>query len=365
MGSAVEEYPTESKAQQAASALRITINQEKPRELQSPITVSDLIHHYKESELRPTTDWEGKAYSTRVAYAYFLDHWVLPRWGEVNLREVRTIAIEQWLRRLRKSNGQNLAPGTKAKIRNIMSALFNHAIRYEWLSQGKNPVTLVRQSAKRLRIPNVLEIEEIQALFSVLTPRERALVMLVAITGLRRSELLGLKWSDIDFERLEISVTRAVFRQVVGPCKTEASKRPLPLDPWIGQELHSWRQQSEFPHPEDWVFASSSMAGRQPWWPDAILQNYIQPAARRVGITKQIGFHTFRHTYSTLLKANGEDVKTVQELLRHASSQITIDIYTQAVNPVKRQAQTRVVKMLWPIPPEGSKSIGPLMDPDL
>ena len=360
----VEEYPTESKAQQAASALRITINQEKPREIQNPITVSDLIHHFKESELKPTTDWEGKAYSTRVAYAYFLDHWLLPRWSQCNLRDVRTIAIEQWLRGLKKSDGKNLAPGTKAKIRNIMSALFNHAIRYEWLSQGKNPVTLVRQSAKRVRIPDILEIEEIQALFSALTPRERAVVMLDAITGLRRSELLGLKWSDIDFERLEINVTRSVFRQIVGPCKTEASKRPIPLDPWVAEELYRWRRCSEFPRPEDWVFASSSMDGKQPWWPDAILQNYIQPASKRVGITKQIGFHTFRHTYSTLLKANGEDVKTVQELLRHASSQITLDIYTQAVSPAKRQAQSRVVRMLWPGHQEGSGTNGPLMDPN-
>jgi integrase len=361
----VDEYPTESKAQQAASGLRITINQEKPREIQSPITVSDLIHHFKESELKASTDWEGKAYSTRVAYAYFLDHWIKPRWGECSLRDVRTIAIEQWLRGLKRLDGRNLAPGTKSKIRNIMSALFNHAIRYEWMSQGKNPVTLVRQSAKRLRIPDVLEIEEIQALFVELSPRDRALVMLDAITGLRRSELLGLKWADIDFEVLEINVTRSVFRQVVGACKTEASKHPLPMDPWIAEELFTWRRQSDFPHPEDWVFASSSMQGKQPWWPDAILQNYIQRAAKRVGITKRIGFHTFRHTYSTLLKANGEDVKTVQELLRHASSQITMDIYTQAVNPAKRKAQSRVVKMLWPSQQGGAKTCGPLMDPSL
>ena len=71
--STVEEYPTESKAQQAASALRITINQEKPRQIQNPIIVSDLIHHYKENEykeneLNGSTDWEGKTYSTRVAH---------------------------------------------------------------------------------------------------------------------------------------------------------------------------------------------------------------------------------------------------------------------------------------------------------
>jgi hypothetical protein len=186
-------YPTESKAQQAPSALRITINQEKPREIQNPITVSDLIHHFKESELNTSNDWEGKAYSTRVAYAYFLDHWIQPRWGESNLRDVRTIAIEQWLRGLRKSDGKNLAPGTKAKIRNIMSALFNHAMRYEWMSQGKNPVTLVRQSAKRVRIPDILEIEEIQALFAALTPRECARF---APCGTLIGPLMDPPWSE-------------------------------------------------------------------------------------------------------------------------------------------------------------------------
>ena len=143
----VDEYPTESKAQQAASRLRITINQEKPREIQKPITIAELIHHFKVSELQENTNGDGKAYSTRVAYAYFLDRWIGPRWNQSRLRDVRTIALEQWLRGLKRSDGQPLAPGTKAKIRNIMSALFNHAIRYEWLEQEKNPVTLVRQSA--------------------------------------------------------------------------------------------------------------------------------------------------------------------------------------------------------------------------
>ena len=67
-----------------------------------------------------------------------------------------------------------------------------------------------------------------------------------------------------------------------------------------------------------------------------------------MGITKRLGWHTFRHTYSTLLKDNGEDVKVVQELLRHASVKITLDIYTQAMTPAKRKAQSRVVAMIRP-----------------
>ena len=76
------------------------------------------------------------------------------------------------------------------------------------------------------------------------------------------------------------------------------------------------------------------------------MQYHIQPAAKRAGITKRIGWHTFRHTYTTLLHANGEDVKVVQELLRHGSAKITMDVYAQAVTPAKRKAQGKIVAML-------------------
>jgi integrase len=76
------------------------------------------------------------------------------------------------------------------------------------------------------------------------------------------------------------------------------------------------------------------------------LDRFLQPAAKRAGITKWVGFHTFRHTYSTLLKANGEDVKVVQELMRHANISTTMNIYTRALTPAKREAQSRVVDVL-------------------
>ena len=67
---------------------------------------------------------------------------------------------------------------------------------------------------------------------------------------------------------------------------------------------------------------------------------------KRAGITKWVSFHTFRHMYSTLLKANGEDVKVVQELMRHANISTTMNIYTKALTPAKREAQSRVVDVL-------------------
>jgi integrase len=67
---------------------------------------------------------------------------------------------------------------------------------------------------------------------------------------------------------------------------------------------------------------------------------------KRAKILKHVGWHTFRRTFSTLLKANGEDIKTVQELLRHATIKMTLEVYAQAVTPAKRQAQSKVAGML-------------------
>jgi site-specific recombinase XerD len=76
------------------------------------------------------------------------------------------------------------------------------------------------------------------------------------------------------------------------------------------------------------------------------MRYYIQPVVKRLGIKKRAKWHTFRRTYTTLLHANGEDVKVVQELLRHSSSRITVDIYAQAQMPAKRAAQHKVVEMV-------------------
>jgi site-specific recombinase XerD len=76
------------------------------------------------------------------------------------------------------------------------------------------------------------------------------------------------------------------------------------------------------------------------------MEDHIRPAAKRAGITKRSGWHTLRHTFGTLLKANGEDVVTVQALMRHANVSVTMNTYVQAVTPAKRRAQRGIIK-LW------------------
>jgi integrase len=225
-----------------------------------------------------------------------------------------------------------------------MSVVFNHGIRHEICD--RNPIQLVRQSAKRKAVPVILSASEVQRLIAVLGIRERTLVLVAFGTGLRMSELFGLKWVDIDFHKSEISVTRSIVFQVVGPCKTEASQKPIPLDSRLAEALKAWRGHTKYSQPNDWVFASPAARGQRPYWGQCLMRTIIRPAAANIGITQHIGWHTFRHTYSSLLRANKADIKVTQELLRHASSRVTLDTYTQAVTVQKRRTQSSVVRLL-------------------
>ena len=174
------------------------------------------------------------------------------------------------------------------------------------------------------------------------------MVLLDATTGLRRSELFALKWGDINFKNQTMNVSRSIYGQVSGNCKTEASRKPVPLAPRVAADLLSWKKESPYPMPDDWVFASPRSKGEFPYWPAILMRKIIRPAALRAGVTKWIGWHTFRHSYSTLLIANGENLKVVQELMRHGSARITVDVYSQAGNPAKRAAQKRLLKIILP-----------------
>ncbi len=104
-----------------------------------------------------------------------------------------------------------------------MHAIFNHAIRWEW--HDRNPISMVRQSAKREKIPVVLNIAQIKSLLEHLREPGKTAVLLAALTGLRVSELLALRWSVVDFENLVIHVNRSIADQHVGTCNTEASQK--------------------------------------------------------------------------------------------------------------------------------------------
>jgi hypothetical protein len=91
----------------------------------------------------------------------------------------------------------------------------------------------------------------------------------------------------------------------------------------------------------------TEVGNRYPIWGQAILRKYIRPVAQRVGIQKRFGWHTFQHTFSTLLRSVGTEFKVMQELLRHSSLRSTLDVYTQAVSPAKHAAQAAVLALVF------------------
>lgn len=122
------------------------------------LTVGNLVADYKAKELGKEP--ASKAESTCAVYRIYIDRWIPPKWKGRRVAEVKTVAVESWLRTLL------LADGSKTKVRNICSAIFSHAIRHELATS--NPITGptrgagVRQSAKRRRDPDVLTAQEIR-----------------------------------------------------------------------------------------------------------------------------------------------------------------------------------------------------------
>jgi integrase len=327
----VTDMPLRRDAEKAVADFRANINVE----VRVPQTVSELAAHYRKHEL--TAD--KKAFATIESTSIYLSNHVVPKWGNASLSDVRTVEVEQWLHSL------PYAPATRSKIRNIMSALFNHGIRHEWIH--RNPITKVRASAKRLREPDVLSPAELSALIAELPLREKAMVMVAASTGLRRSELIALTWRDIDPLLIQVNVLRSCVRNHFGDTKTEASRRPVPLHSSVVECLNEWRKESKHNGDDDFLFPSNRKEGKQPITPDMVLKKVIRPALLRAKIIgKVIGWHSFRHSLATNLRAAGADLKTAQELLRHANSRITLDIYTRAISETKRDANNKVMEMV-------------------
>jgi integrase len=331
------QYPDADSARNAVTGLLRELNANALQRCHLPMTIAEVCDHFIQRELAKDNSW--RSYSTKKTYKAYLKRWIIPHWGSRRLSEIRTTEVESWLRSL------PVAKSSCAKIRGILSVLFNHACRHELFD--RNPIHLVRQGAKRRATPNVFTPAEIKALIDRLGLRERTLVLLAASTGLRQSELFGLKWGDINFAHATMNVTRSIVYGVVGPCKTESSQKPVPVHPTVLEALLTWKEGSRFAKCDDWVFASRRHRGRKPIWGQGILRKYIRPVAQRAGIKKQFGWHTFRHTYSTLLRSVGTEFKVMQELLRHSSLRSTLDVYTQAISPAKHAAQAAVLALVF------------------
>jgi integrase len=333
----IEEYPTKADALKACEHLQLVANSEYPTS--RIITFGALLDRYMAEEM-------PERHSTNLAYRSYIQTHIRMKWADWPLNKLASrgaaFTIEQWLKSL------ELAPKTKGNIRNVMAVIFNCAMRWGLVNLGVNPVALVRVRgiSRRLTEPRILNRDEIQTLISRLSDPCRAAVTVALSTGLRCSELFALKWLDFDWEQMTVLVRRAIVSGVVGDVKTKYSQSGLPLDPALAEVIFAWKRTSTFRQDADWVFASPQKAGELPLRSSRMLVHQIKPAARAAELGEGIGWHTFRHTYSSMLRELGVDIKVQQELLRHADIRTTMNVYTQAVSEQKRTAHSSVVRLV-------------------
>lgn len=346
----LEKYPSESAAQSAVDALRLTINNQSKRQNLQRTTVSTLWEHYFREEL------PSKEISTQDAYVLYAKNWILPRWGNFLLDEIKTVEVERWLR------ATGVADGTKAKIKCVMSAFFSHAVRWEFcghnpISSGipvgsggkRGPSTGVRISAKRQKSPLVLSPGEVILGLAQLEFRDQLLVFVDGALGIRQGELGALRWLDCDFDNMNFSVQHSYYWRRGGhlkSTKTEASAKLLPMHPSLRQALLEWRSQSLYNQPNDFVFPSERLKGSKPLDLASVLKKKIQPAFRKIGIIG-VGWHTFRHTVGSMLADMGEHQLMIRDYLRHSNLHVT-NKYLQATTKSKRLAQGKLVDAILP-----------------
>jgi len=322
-------FPTKTAAWNSAQQFRAQLPQRQPSS--API-VAVLVEQYR-AEKMPTR------FSTRRGYESWLKCHVVPRWGAHSITDVQPRDVELWLASL------PLAPKSRAEVRASLGRLWDFAMWSGSVPVQRNPMSLVtvRGSSKRLTKPRSLTAEEFQRFVVRLREPFRTVAVLCVSLGLRISECMALKWSDVDWLNGALLVERGIVIGRVDETKTEGSRRALTLAPEILAVLKTWKTSTQFGSADDWVFASPSQLGRLPWSYPWTWKKF-QDAAVAAGL-ETFGIHTLRHSYRSWLDAVGTPIAVQQKLMRHADIRTTMNVYGTVVTDEMATASGKVARL--------------------
>ena len=329
------EYPTKAAAWRAAELLRHSLETQVVST--RAITVSTLVEHYRAEKMPQRA-------STKRGYDAWIDNHITPRWGDCSLMELQARPVELWLRSL------TLAPKSKVHIRGLLSVLWDYAMWRGDVPTQRNPMELVsvKGASQRVRKPRSLTVEQFQQLLEILGEDVcwRTMLLLAVSFGLRISEMLGLKWKDVDWLGKTLRIERGVVKQIVDDVKTNCSARTMAVADDLLEVLKQWKQTTQFSDSEDWMFASPVKLARQPLSYTHVWET-LTDAAAKAGIG-HISSHTFRHTHRTWLDSVGTPVGVQQQLMRHADIRTTMNLYGDAATADMRHAHEKVVRLALP-----------------
>jgi len=311
-----QQFPTKASAWRAAEPLRKQLDQTVRNDEPEP-TVRSLVDRYRTERMPRRT-------MTRQGYNTWLNGYIIPKWGDCALPELQARPVDLWLQSL------TLAPKSKVHIRGLVRILWEFAMWRSDVPIQRNPMELVtiKGATKRMKRPRSLTAEEFQLLFEQLEEPFRTMALVCVCFGLRISECLALKWSDVDWLNGTLSVERGIVHQVVDDVKTPESQRSMCIDAAMLDVLKTWKQNSQFSSPNDWIFASPAQIGRLPFSYPGVWRA-LRKAAIRAGIG-HLSSHTFRHTHRSWLDAVGTPVGVQQRLMRHTDIRTTMNVYGTA-----------------------------------
>ena len=281
--------------------------------------------------------------SSYLTYRGYIDNHIKPYIGNISLSKLTTLDLQTLYKKLlaegrvERIEAQKQPKGLSAKtVRNI------HQIISSALKLAVEQRLIARNPADGCALPKA-ERKEMQTLpVEQLTSFLReakdsgvfALYYIDLTTGLRRGELLGLKWSDIDLEKGDLRVQRQIGRIngkiIEMPLKTKNAYRTLPLS---ADAIDVLMQQRRKTGNSEWVFPSPTGG---PMSPDSVL-HMLHRVLKRAGLPK-VRFHDLRHTFATMALQNGVDVKTVSSVLGHYSAGFTLDTYAHVTTDAQLKA---------------------------
>ena len=267
--------------------------------------------------------------STLRTYRWLISKHLNPAFGLSRLTDLAAEHVQRFMAEKLKSG---LSPKTVRHLLVVLKHMLKHAKRWGYVRQ--NPTEDVEAPRVESREMDCLTPEELRRLLQAADEPYRTLFMCAALTGMRRGELMGLRWGDVDWHQGRIYVRQTLFKQTRREAgqgavpwlfltpKSRTSKRAIVMSPALKDALELHRLTCPA-SPHDLVFCQSTGA---PMDAELMVRREFLPALVRAGL-RHIRFHDLRHTYASLLIAQGAHVRFIQDQLGHAAVTTSLNTY--------------------------------------
>jgi integrase len=269
--------------------------------------------------------------STKQTTEDRIDHHVMKELGNKKLTALNRTVLQNFLD-AKATTG--LSHATLAHLRWDLRQIFRMAVNDGFLS--RNPAELLHTPRGTITVKRVLTLEQAMLALTVLGLRERLIVKLAGICGMRPGEIVALQWNDINDTAL--SVKRRMYRGKIDTPKTQHSTRTVALPTSVVEDINEWRLTSPNTAPDDWVFPSET--GKTPLWANNAWYDKIRPVLTKLGLG-WTNYQVLRRSAVSLLNAQGADGTIVAAQCGH-----TVDTSINIYNKVGIERQLTAVQNL-------------------